>query len=145
MSDVSVEADRFADGLKGILGEVGSYVSDAAAQGVREGLKTGAREWRRNAKDRFKDGSVYWRSGKKHTVGKYARSVRWHMTSDGGSKPSGEIGCPKMPGLPHLLEKGHARVGGGRVPGREHIAPAADSAFDAAYEAVGRLTGEALR
>jgi hypothetical protein len=32
----------------------------------------------------------------------------------------------KVPGLPHLLEFGHALRGGGRAPGRVHIKPVED-------------------
>ena len=35
----------------------------------------------------------------------------------------GVIYNKSVPGLPHLLEKGHALRNGGRAPGRVHIAP----------------------
>jgi len=144
-----IDADRFASEMAGILDSVQASVNDGAREGVRDGLKAGANAWRRNARKEFGSGRnksthSYKKHGQTYETGAYTRSIRWHMTSESGQQPSGEIGSPKLPGLPHLLEHGHARVGGGRVEGREHIAPAADEAFDVTEKAVAKRIGDAL-
>lgn len=53
--------------------------------------------------------------------GKYARG--WTSTSEGGRLDTTVTIHNRTPGLPHLLEHGHAKRGGGRVGGRVHIAP----------------------
>lgn len=54
-------------------------------------------------------------------TGKYAKG--WTMTSEGGRYDTTVTIHNNTPGLPHLLEHGHAKRGGGRTPGRVHIAP----------------------
>lgn len=118
MREVTVDADRFGATLGQILGEVSDEVRRGCEPAVREAAKRGRREVKRGARSMFEQ----------HT-GDYARgwTYRVRRTADGATA---EIGNSAVPGLPHLLEKGHAKVGGGRVAGREHIAPAADAAFD---------------
>lgn len=131
MSDVTVDADRFGAELRAILGRLDDAVEGKVLPAVRDGAKVARKEWRSNARSSFGG------------TGAYAGSITYRVRSKGG-EVSAEIGSAALPGLPHLLEKGHAKVGGGRVPGRKHIAPAADDAFQATEESFDRLVDEAI-
>ena len=66
--------------------------------------------------------------------GKYSRS--WTTTIE--KKRTGTVATihSNLPGLPHLLEKGHAKRNGGRVAGREHIAPVEEEIAEKYLKAV---------
>ncbi len=144
MTDISVDADRFGKSLESILARVRGNVEERLPQAIHTGVKKGAVAWRRGIRENFDDEATYRKHGKTYTVGAYARSIRSHMIVKGGQSPSGEVGAPRMPGLPHLLEFGHAKVGGGRVRAIPHVADAAEEAFDATEQAVAKAVGEAL-
>lgn len=69
----------------------------------------GVQALKNSAKEKF-NGNKYWKSWrqklKKESTGDYSVTI-----------------YSQMPGLPHLLEHGHAKRGGGRVQGRVHIQP----------------------
>lgn len=119
MADVSVTADAFAAGLDEIFNEVRKTSGKALSRGVKKGASASAKAWRKGAPVR---------------TGGYAKSIRYRVVPS-DDKPSATV-YSKKPGLPHLLEKGHATVGGGFVAPRVHIAPAAEEGFDAAMRAV---------
>ena len=148
MTDISIEADAFGKTLEELLEKVNHKVGDEAGPAVESALKKGEKAWRKNARDSF-SGTYYvggWGKpgrGRAVTAGAYARSIRHHMLRRGGN-PEGEIGSAKLPGLAHLLEKGHAKVGGGFVSGRLHIAPAAKEAFSDFEDELDKAIEEAL-
>lgn len=144
MTDRFIEGDRFAASVGQILGNVQNGVEDHLGDAVHKGAKVGARAWRENVRAQIPDGKVYYARGEKHTAGAYAKSIRTHRLSKDPSRPSSEVGSPKIPGLAHLLEMGHAKVGGGRVRAIVHIAPAADTAFEATKAYVEKAIEEAL-
>lgn len=167
MSDVVVDIDDFGRTLEQLLSRVNANVKERALPVVESALEVGEAAWKENANavlsqsySRGGWGKVKWtetyRSGKfkgqtkrqhwygrTYQTGKYARSISHKMISGGGD-PSGEIGSASLPGLAHLLEKGHARVGGGSVPAYKHIEPAAEKAFDHFEDAMGLAVEEAI-
>lgn len=68
-------------------------------------------------------------------TGKYARGWSYQMEETRLSA-QGVIYNKDAPGLPHLLEHGHANRGGGRTPGRAHIAPVEAEIIDQFERAV---------
>lgn len=55
-------------------------------------------------------------------TGAYAKGWGYKFFPD-RLAPKAKIHNKKLPGLPHLLEYGHANRNGGRTPGKVHIAP----------------------
>lgn len=98
-ADIKKILDKYADDLRGDMDTIVKKIGQKAANAVKA-----------NARSSF-GGS-----------GKYAGG--WTSQFE-----KTRVGCTTTvynkaaPGLAHLLENGHAKVGGGRVAGRAHIAP----------------------
>ena len=125
MADISVDADAFGASLEQILGNLNHACDEAVQRGVRAGGKTARKEWKRNAR----------RVLSKNSTGRYAKSISVKFGKSGGEHTA-EVGSKNLPGLPHLLEKGHATLGGGRTRAFPHIAPAFEVAAEETYRTV---------
>lgn len=86
------------------------------------------------SKDLAKEGVQKLKSTSPHRSGKYATG--WGLSKN---KDVIVIHNKKKPGLTHLLEKGHAKRGGGRVGPVKHIEPVEQWIID---EAVKRFEKE---
>lgn len=105
-----VSADAFSSAISKVLAQYSDNVKENLGEITKALAKRGAKEVKAKSKTTF-GGS-----------GKYANG--WTSRFDTGRfSAQGTIYNGAVPGLPHLLENGHANRGGGRTPGRAHIKP----------------------
>ena len=160
MTDLTIEADEFGRTLEELFGRLQLGIQNNIEEPVEKALTVGEKAWKAYARAVLsksysrggwgKKRTVYTKSGRRSRAthwygktiktGKYARSIRHHLTSR-GMLTEGEVGSPTMPGLPHLLEKGH-----GYYPAAPHvhIAPAAEEAFRNVERDVERVVERAI-
>lgn len=119
----SLQPDKLAKEIDKILEKYGDDVKANVTEITKEFAKKGAKAVSASAKQNF-GGS-----------GKYAAG--WTSRFESGRvSAQGTIYNKDTPGLPHLLENGHAKRGGGRVSGRPHISPVEEQLVKEYYEAV---------
>lgn len=122
MSSSTISVNKFSASIDEILEEFADAQTDYLDEGLHAGAKLAAKEWRANAPV---------------MTGAYKKSIRFKKSKDDPEKPEYRVyAASPHYRIVHLLEKGHAKVGGGRVEARVHVAPAAEAGFEKAYEAV---------
>lgn len=105
-----VPIDRLADEVEKILQDYGEDVQQNLGDIVKSMSKKGASTLRSQSRGTFGG------------AGAYAKG--WTSKAQTGRlSAQGTIYNQDLPGLPHLLEHGHANRNGGRTPGRAHIQP----------------------
>lgn len=115
--------------IDGLGDEVARLMEEYAAD-VAEDMK---KEARATAKEAVKELKATSPEGKGSRKGHYKDGWASKVESEDALSIGIRIYNKKKPGLTHLLEKGHAKRGGGRVEGIPHIAPAERKAVKA-YE-----------
>lgn len=104
-----IPVDKLTQEVDKILSEYGGDVQGNLNTIVGQMSKKGAQTLRQQSKATFGG------------TGKYAKG--WTSTVETGRVSAQGTIYNKTPGLPHLLENGHALRNGGRVQGKPHIKP----------------------
>lgn len=116
-------------------------MADAIIEGMQEYASLAAENVKSAVKKSAKQVKEQINSSAPVRTGKYAKSWAVKTTEESSQKLVQTVYSPSRYMLAHLLEKGHAKRGGGRVRAIPHIAPAEE----AGAEMLETLIREALR
>ena len=130
---ISCDAESFAFGMEELLSDIEPDIARNLSEEIPKVARKGAKELRQEA-------SARW-TGK--TGSRYAKGFS-SKTLQTGSVTTAEIGNRSMPGLVHLLEKGHETLTSRRVEGIPHVAPVYERLEPEVIAAVDKAVGEAL-
>ena len=108
MASVDDLADLVMDGLR----EYSELADDAMKKAVRKTAASVKKEISENAPKR---------------TGRYAKSWTAKKTKENSHTLEMTVHSKNLYQIAHLLEHGHAKRNGGRVPGKPHIAPAEEN------------------
>lgn len=115
--------DKLSAEVGKILADYGQDVYRNLSEATKRVAKAGAKAVSQSAKATFGGTGTY--------------AAGWSSKlEDGRLSTQGIIYNKDVPGMPHLLENGHAKRGGGRVSGRAHIAPVEEKLIKDLEEAV---------
>lgn len=118
------------DELAGLINEGMQEYADLAATEMKKAVRKSAKAVKEQISE---NGPV--------KTGRYAKSWVAKTTEENSQRLVQTVCSPTRYMLAHLLEKGHAKRGGGRVAGKPHIAPAEE----AGVELLESLIEKALR
>ena len=111
----TIQIDELAD----VINEGLKEYADLATEDVKSAVRKSAKA----VKDQI-NGSAPVRTGR------YAKSWKVKTTAESANGLEQTVSSPNRYMLSHLLEKGHAKRGGGRVRAIPHIAPAEEMGIE---------------
>lgn len=123
MGRKKISLDQFAAEIGNMLDEYGDDIDEGVKKVTHQLALAGVRELKSASKSTFGG------------TGKYAAGWRTHSETERFAQHE-TLHNAAVPGLPHLLEHGHAKRNGGRVPGRVHIKPIEDKLVDTAVKEI---------
>nr|DAZ62979.1 MAG TPA: putative tail component [Caudoviricetes sp.] len=109
MAEKRVTVDKMSDAIMAGLKEYADLATDTVKEAVKDSAKTVKKEIQEKAPKR---------------TGRYRKSWTSKKTAENSNSMTVTVYSKDRYQIAHLLEHGHAKRGGGRVAGREHIAPA---------------------